>query len=56
MLQGSQKIKRAYQNVKKTVKTFNYIEKNPFIYQLHLEWIADFLLIEGAWKETEEGI
>ena len=52
MLQGSQKIKRAYQKV----KTFNYIEKNPFIYQLHLEKIADFLLIEGAWKVTEEGI
>lgn len=40
----------------KTVITFNYIEKNPFIYQLHLERIADFLSIEGAWKETEEGI
>ena len=39
-----------------TLITFEFIEKRPFCYQLHLERIADFLLIEGSWRETEEGI
>ena len=41
---------------KNTVFTFHFIEKNKWIYQSHLEKIADFLVEGTNWIETENGI
>ena len=43
-------------NAGKTTIALKWIISNPFLYQMHLERIADFLLIEGVWKETANGI
>ena len=50
------KTKKIIGPTSKTLVTFKFIEKRPFCYQLHLERLADFLRIEGSWRETEEGI
>ena len=39
-----------------TVFPFDLIEKQPKEYQAHLERIADYLNIEGVWRETEIGV
>ena len=40
----------------KSIFLFNWIEKYPFMYQAHLERIADFLSIPNIWHETDYGI
>lgn len=40
----------------KTIIPFTYIKEKPYIYQMHLERIADFLMLGGIWKESQDGI
>ena len=39
-----------------TTIPYNYIKKNPNIWQAHLERISDFLEVNRTWKESNDGI